>query len=45
MTLKEFVDTNWHCGNVVMLKNSKEYLVKGTRLQSWCYLYCHAVTA
>ena len=28
MTLKEFVDTNWHRGNVVKLKNGKEYLVK-----------------
>ena len=31
MTIKEFVDTNWHRGNVVRLKNGKEYLVKGTK--------------
>lgn len=31
MTLKEFVDTNWHRGNVVKLKNGKEYLVKGVK--------------
>ena len=31
MTLKEFVDTNWHRGNVVKFKNGKEYLVKGTK--------------
>ena len=31
MTLKEFVDTNWHRGNVVKLKNGKEYLCKGTK--------------
>lgn len=31
MTLKEFVDTNWHRGNVARLKNGKEYLVKGVK--------------
>lgn len=31
MTQQEFNTTNWHRGNVVMLKNGKEYLVKGTK--------------
>ena len=40
MTLKEFVDTNWHRGNVVKLKNGKEYLVKGTKGHGrWLLLY------
>ena len=40
MTLKEFVDTNWHRGNVVRLKNGKEYLVKGTKGHGrWLLLY------
>lgn len=40
MTIKEFVDTNWHRGNVVRLKNGKEYLVKGTKGQGrWLLLY------
>lgn len=40
MTLKEFVDTNWHRGNIVRLKNGKEYLVKGTKGHGrWLLLY------
>ena len=40
MTIKEFVDTNWHRGNVVRLKNGKEYLVKGTKGHGrWLLLY------
>ena len=40
MTLKEFVDTNWHRGNVVRLKNGKEYIVKGTKGHGrWLLLY------
>lgn len=40
MTLKEFVDTNWHRGNVVKLQNGKEYLVKGTKGHGrWLLLY------
>lgn len=40
MTLKEFVDTNWHRGNVVKLKNGKEYLVKGIKGHGrWLLLY------
>ena len=40
MTLKEFVDTNWHRGNVVKFKNGKEYLVKGTNGHGrWLLLY------
>lgn len=40
MTLKEFVDTNWHRGNVVKLKKGKEYLVKGTKGHGrWLLLY------
>ena len=40
MTLKEFVDTNWHRGNVVKLKNGKEYLVKGVKGHGrWLLLY------
>ena len=40
MTLKKFVDTNWHRGNVVRLKNGKEYLVKGTKGHGrWLLLY------
>ena len=40
MTLKEFVDTNWHRGNVVKFKNGKEYLVKGTKGHGrWLLLY------
>lgn len=31
MTLQEFIDTNWKRGNVVKLKNGKEYPVKGTK--------------
>lgn len=31
MTQKEFIETNWHRGNVVKLENGKEYLVKGTK--------------
>lgn len=31
MTQKEFIETNWHRGNVAMLENGKEYLVKGTK--------------
>lgn len=31
MTLKEFCDTNWKRGNEVLLKNGKEYLVKGVK--------------
>lgn len=31
MTQQEFNTTNWHRGNVVMLKNGKEYLIKGTK--------------
>lgn len=31
MTLIEFVNTNWHRGNKVMLQNGKEYLVKGVK--------------
>lgn len=31
MTHKEFLDTNWHRGNVVKLENGKEYLVKGVK--------------
>ncbi len=40
MTLKEFNDINWHRGNVVMLENGKEYLVKGTKGHGrWLLLY------
>ena len=40
MTIKDFVDTNWHRGNVVRLKNGKEYLVKGTKGHGrWLLLY------
>lgn len=40
MTLKEFVDTNWHRGNIVRLKNGKEYIVKGTKGHGrWLLLY------
>lgn len=31
MTLEEFNSINWHRGNVVMLDNGKEYLVKGVK--------------
>lgn len=31
MTQEEFNGINWHRGNVVRLKNGKEYLVKGTK--------------
>lgn len=31
MTLQEFNETNWKRGNVVKLKNGKEYPVKGTK--------------
>lgn len=31
MTLKEYLDTNWHRGNIVKLMNGKEYLVKGVK--------------
>ena len=31
MTLQEFNGINWHRGNVVKLKNGKEYLVKGVK--------------
>lgn len=40
MTLKEFLDTNWHRGNVVRLKKGKEYLVKGIKGHGrWLLLY------
>ena len=40
MTLKEFVDTNWHRGNVVKFKSGKEYLVKVTKGHGrWLLLY------
>ncbi|MBQ0075151.1 MAG: hypothetical protein KBT34_13295 [Prevotella sp.] len=40
MTLKDFVDTNWHRGNVVKLMNGKEYLVKGVKGHGrWLLLY------
>ena len=40
MTLKEFVDTNWHRGNVVKFKSCKEYLVKVTKGHGrWLLLY------
>lgn len=31
MTQEEFNNTNWHRGNVVKLRNGKEYLVKGLK--------------
>ena len=40
MTLQEFNEINWHRGNVVKLKNGKEYLVKGTKGHGrWLLLY------
>ena len=40
MTLQEFNEINWHRGNVVRLKNGKEYLVKGTKGHGrWLLLY------
>ena len=40
MTIKEFVDTNWHRGNVVKFKSGKEYLVKVTKGHGrWLLLY------
>lgn len=44
MTQEEFINTNWHRGNMVRLENGKEYLVKGVKghgryllLYSWEY--------
>lgn len=31
MTEQEFINTNWQRGNIVKLKNGKEYLVKGRK--------------